>query len=112
MTKINCNDLVFKDWYAWNDLGLPEPFFFNITFNVEITNLGQVVYLEEIIPPGYNANDIPLKIHVFQKPGHWSSVLKTINIRFSKQIENYRYETATVFCNNEILEKLIVDQIR
>lgn len=108
---VSCAGAQTRGWYAWNNKMPPKPDDFHIFGEVEVANPGVDVELIPRTPPGINPKIISLSLVLSQRPGIWPQVLVWKQARYDKVMASSDYELAEIFCGDEILAKVEVENV-
>ncbi len=111
-TLIECDpDIKTKDWYAWNNLMPPGPFTFHVKGLVEVPNPGVVAQLIYKEPQGINPDILLLDLVLIQRPGVWPRVLTWVEARYDKVGVDLKYTNVNIFCGDQMVADMKVDDI-
>ena len=108
---VSCKGAKTREWYAWNNLMPPRPFQFHIIGEVQVPNPGVEALLVPREPQGTNPRHILLDLILIQKPGIWPQVLTWVQARYDKVLRGKGYEQAQVFCGDETIADIEVENV-
>lgn len=112
MAVAGCGVQKSEGWYAWNDRMPPPPDKLLVVGNVQVANPGVVASLSKRVPQGINATILLLDLELTQKPGMWPQVVTWKPVRYEEVLEAGRaYGQVQVFCNDEVLQTLEVQDV-
>ncbi|QDU35747.1 hypothetical protein Mal4_00290 [Maioricimonas rarisocia] len=104
-----CGSVKTGNWYAWNNLMPPKPDDFHIIGDIEVPNPGVEPVLAQKVPQGVNPAILLLDLFLVQQPGNWPQVVVTKQVRFDRR--NATFEQAQVFCGNEVIADVKVEDV-
>lgn len=110
-TVISCKGADNRNWYAWNNLMPPKPDDFHVIGQVEVANYGIIGELVYRSPQGINASILLLNLVLIQRSGIWPPTNKWIDLRYDQIPSSVKYECVEIFCENDVIAKMDVEDI-
>ncbi|MDJ0715435.1 MAG: hypothetical protein QNJ54_14615 [Prochloraceae cyanobacterium] len=112
IVTIPCIGAKSRDWYAWNNLMPPKPDDFHVIGEVQVPNPGVIAELKPRVPQGINPKIMLLNLFLFQRPGTWPQVQTWVEARYDKILPESDYEQVQIFCDDEIIAEIKVEDVR
>ncbi len=110
-SSIPCSDIDSQDWYAWINFMPPPPEEFHVVGEVYVPNPGVDPLLTPRRPQGINPSILLMDLYLYQKPGVWPQVLVWKQVRYDKVVRGKRYTQVQVFCGDQVIAELPVEEI-
>jgi len=98
---IPCRGVETRDWYAWINLMPPPPDELHVVGEVLVGNPGVVPSLVPRRPPAKGKKTLQLELVLVQQPGIWPQVLTWKPVRYDKVLLGKGPDTVEVFCGDE-----------
>jgi hypothetical protein len=111
-TVISCKGRPTRDWYAWNNLMLPPPDDFHVTGEVQVSNPGVMALLCPKEPQGDDPAILLLDLYLVQQPGIWPQIMTWVQARYDKIIVGDKYQTVEIYCEDEKIAEVPVEDIQ
>ncbi|MDJ0616240.1 MAG: hypothetical protein QNJ63_05700 [Calothrix sp. MO_192.B10] len=108
---VSCKGAPTRDWYAWNNLMPPKPDDFHVVGEVEVGNPGIVAKLYPRVPQGINPEILLMNLVLIQQPGIWPQIVTWIPARYDKVIMNSMYKRVNIFCEDNIIADIEVEDV-
>ncbi|MGK7950632.1 MAG: hypothetical protein AB4368_18105 [Xenococcaceae cyanobacterium] len=110
-TIVSCQNTLTRDWYAWNNLMPPKPDDFHIVGEVRVGNPGILAMLCPREPQESNPDILMLHLILIQQPGIWPQILTWVPARYDKILLNSTYKTVEIFCEDEKITTVPVEDV-
>lgn len=108
---VSCKGIETRDWYAWNNLMPPKPDDFHVIGEVRVGNPGIIAQLFPKEPQGINPDILLLDLVLVQQPGIWPEVLTWVPARYDKVVLNSTYTSVEIFCQDERIAGIEVEDV-
>lgn len=108
---VSCTGAPTRDWYAWNNLMPPKPDDFHIVGEVQVGNPGIVAKLYPREPQGINPDILLMNLILVQQPGIWPQFLTWVPVRYDKIIMNSTYTSVNIFCGDDSIANIQVENV-
>ena len=100
-----------RNWYAWIDLMPPKPDWLHVIGEVLVPNPGVDPILTVKEPQGINPRILMLDLWLVQRPGIWPQVLTWKQARYDQVVEGKQYDQVQIFCDNEEVALVDVQEV-
>lgn len=108
---IPCQKVDSKDWYAWINLMPPPPDDFHVVGEVLVPNPGVDPLLVPKNPQGINPEILLMDLLLIQRPGIWPQHLVWKQARYDKIGRGFKYREVDVFCGQENIARIKVEEV-
>ncbi|MES1026445.1 hypothetical protein ABN584_26450 [Gloeocapsa sp. BRSZ] len=108
---MTCSVEETRDWYAWNNLMPPQPDDFHVVGEVKVNNTQIVPMLSPKEPQGINPEILMLQLILIQQPGVGLPVITWVQARYNKVLLNSTYKRVEIFCEDEKIADVPVEDI-
>ena len=108
---VPCEGKPTRGWYAWNNRMPIGPGSFHTIGEVEVGNPGIIAILAPKIPQGMNPTILLLDLHLRQRPGMWPQVVTWATARYDSDIPDPPYTHVQVFCEEQEITNVPVENI-
>jgi hypothetical protein len=106
-----CQGVETRDWYAWNDTMPPKPDSFHVVGEVRVANPGVEVELVPRHPQGKSSKTLLLDLVLVQRPGMWPQIMTWKQARYDKVLVGSGYKNVEVYCGDDVIAKIRVDDV-
>ena len=106
-----CEGVATRDWYAWNNKMPPKPDDFHIVGEVDVPNPGVDAELVPRVPQGTNPDILMLNLVLTQRPGIWPRVITPKQVRYDRVLVNSDYTEVHIFCGDEVIAEVPVEDV-
>ncbi|MEM9597114.1 MAG: hypothetical protein AAGD06_22770 [Acidobacteriota bacterium] len=107
-----CEGVQTRDWYSWINLMPPPPNEFHVVGEVYVPNPGVEPLLVPKVPQGINPSILLLDLYLCQRPGVWPRAFVWKPVRYEKIVRDQKYTQVQVFCGDEVIADIPVEEIR
>ncbi len=108
---VPCKGVKTKDWYSWLNLMPPPPDDFHVVGEVHVSNPGVDPLLVPKEPQGINPQILLMDLYLCQRPGIWPQVMLWKPVRYDKVVRGTKYTQVQVFCGDEVIGDISVEEI-
>lgn len=107
---VPCQGVKTRDWYAWNDLMPPRPDHLHVVGEVYVPNPGVEPSLLPRHPPA-KGKTLALDLVLVQRPGVWPQVFVWKPVRYDKVLRGRGYRTVEIYCGDQKIETIDVEDV-